>query len=273
MPELPEVETIARQLDEHLSGKIVKYVEALRTDVIHGDPRPLDELLVGKRIDCVRRRGKRIIHELQPAGQLIIHLGMSGRLHLCDIDDPLQKHTHLRIQFRAARCELRFLDPRRFGGVWCLADGRRHVGRKLSDVGLEPLDMTPAVFRRALNRHRQIKALLLDQHEVAGLGNIYCDEVLHAACIHPLTEAGDLDRAAAARLLRAIKSTLRRAIRFGGSTTADYRQADGQTGSFQKHHRVYHREGQPCPKCGTTIDRIRVAGRSTFLCPACQPHP
>ncbi len=273
MPELPEAETIARQLDEALSGRAIDSAEPLRTDVIHGDPRPLGALLNGRRIDHVRRRAKRVILELQPTAQLVFHLGMSGRLCLCDVDDPVEKHTHLRIRFRAIRRELRFRDPRRFGGVWCFAGGDRHVGPKLGEVGLEPLELTPAVFRRMLNRRRQVKALLLDQRVIAGLGNIYCNEALHAARIHPLTRASDLDRATADRLLRAIKSTLKRAIRFSGSTLTDYRQADGRTGSFQKYHRVYSREGNPCRTCGTTIERILVAGRSTFLCPTCQPFP
>ncbi|MEK7757859.1 MAG: zinc finger domain-containing protein, partial [Planctomycetota bacterium] len=166
--------------------------------------------------------------------------------------------------------ELRFCDPRRFGGVWCLTGSEQSIGKPLGEVGLEPLDVTPAVFRVTLGRRRQIKALLMDQTVIAGLGNIYCDESLHAAGIHPLTRSDTLRPERANRLLRAITTILRRAIRFNGSTLMDYRDADGREGSFQKLHRVYQREGEPCRTCRSPIRCIQAAGRSTFFCPRCQ---
>ncbi len=273
MPELPEVETIARELQHRLAGATLGRVKLSRTDIVHGDPRPLSKTLPGRSVRAVRRRAKRLILDLQPTAQLLFHLGMSGRLTLVPRRQPLEKHTHLCIAIRGGPDELRFRDPRRFGGVWLLAGGDRHVGRRLSTLGPEPLPLTPSRFRDLLDRRRQIKALLLDQRAIAGLGNIYCDEALHAAGVHPLTPAGVLDAAKAGRLLRAIKSVLNRAIRFNGSTLLDYRQADGTEGSFQNHHRVYNREGKRCCGCGATIVRIPVAGRSSFVCPACQPAP
>ena len=142
----------------------------------------------------------------------------------------------------------------------------------MGPLGAEPLELTAAAFRRLLTRRRQIKGLLLDQRVIAGIGNIYCDEALFAAGVYPLRLAAALDAREAGRLLRAIKSTLNSAIRHRGSTLTDYRQADGAEGSFQQHHRVYQREGKPCRKCGTVIERLVVAGRSTFVCAVCQPE-
>ncbi len=273
MPELPEAETIARDLDRLLSGRKLADVRLTRRDIVHGDPRPLSRLLPGRRIRRVYRRGKRVILELDPATQLIFHLGMSGRLTVCPRRRSLDPHTHLTIGIAGTARELRFTDPRRFGGVWCLAGGNQHRGRPLPELGLEPLELTSAGFRRILNRRRQLKALLLDQHVIAGIGNIYCDEALHAARLHPLTKTDTIDPKAADRLLRAVQSILRRAIRFNGSTIRSYRRADGRTGSFQKYHRVYQREGTPCRNCKTPIARRTVAGRSTFLCLNCQRMP
>jgi formamidopyrimidine-DNA glycosylase len=217
----------------------------------------------------VRRRAKRVIVELDGPVSLVFRLGMTGRLFVVDSEAHVEKHTHLRIAIEGTGRELRFRDPRRFGGVWCVASG--DGDRSDAKLGVEPLDATPAQFRTVLARRRQIKALLMDQSAIAGLGNIYCDESLHAARIHPLSRADRLDAEAVGRLLRAIKTILRRAIRFNGSTLMDYRDADGREGSFQKLHRVYQREGDPCRTCRTPIRRILAAGRSTFYCPQCQP--
>jgi formamidopyrimidine-DNA glycosylase len=270
MPELPEVETIARHLNEALPHRTFGRVVVSRTDIIHGDPRPLGGVLTGRRILSVRRRAKRLVIELEPDIHLVFHLGMSGRLTLSPYRRPIEPHTHLRIVVRGTGQELRFRDPRRFGGVWCLTGNGEYVGKRLGKLGLEPLDMTLKDFRRLVDRNRQIKALLLDQGIIAGLGNIYCDESLHAAGIHPLTPASALDPAQVPCLLKAIKGTLRKAIRFKGTTLIDYRTADGLEGSFRTKLRVYHREGQPCQTCGTAIERLIVAGRSTFICPQCQ---
>ena len=276
MPELPEAETIARRLHEELAGETLGRATVKRRDILYGDPRPLGRVVSNRRVRRVYRRAKRVIIELASGGSdaehvdLVFHLGMSGQLLLCDQDAPREAHTHLRIAIMRTTRELRFRDPRRFGGVWILAGGKKHVGRRLGELGPEPLELSAKEFRSVLSRRRQIKALLLDQRCIAGLGNIYCDEALHAAGVHPLTRADDLGVDRSARLLRSIKTTLRSAIRFNGSTLMDYRTADGEAGEFQKHHRVYQRTGQPCKNCRTPIERIIAAGRSTFFCPRCQ---
>lgn len=271
MPELPEVETIVRELDARLTGRRLGKVRHVRSDVVHGDPRPLGELLPGRKVRQVHRRAKRVMIDLGEPYQLIFHLGMSGNLTVVSPTEPVAPHTHLRLTIRGTpREELRFRDPRRFGGIWCLTGGRQTVGRRLGPLGIEPLEASPARFRQILARKRQIKALLLDQTTIAGIGNIYADEALHAAGVHPLTKAEHLDANEAGRLLRSIKSTLRRAIRSNGSTLKDYRRIDGRPGSFQDQHRVYGRSGKPCQKCGTIIESIVAAGRTTTYCPACQ---
>lgn len=270
MPELPEAETIARQLHRALTGRTLGQVSLARTDIVNGDPRPLGKLLPGRRVARVSRRAKRVILTLDGGIKLVFRLGMTGRMIVCPTDDPVEKHTHLRITIDGTCNELRFCDARRFGGVWCLTGSERSIVKPLGEVGLEPLDATPPAFRVALSCRRQIKALLMDQTVIAGLGNIYCDESLHAAGIHPLTRSDTLGSERADRLLRAIRMTLRKAIRFNGSTLMDYRDADGREGSFQKHHRVYQRRGQPCRTCNAPIRRILAAGRSTFFCPKCQ---
>ncbi len=284
MPELPEAETIARQLHEALAGRRLAAVQLLRTDIVHGDPRPLASIVCGRCVRKVSRRAKRVILELDAGIELIFRLGMTGRVVVCAADEPVEKHTHLRIGIDTASRkppplprgdkggshELRFIDARRFGGVWCLTGSDRSIGKPLGEVGVEPLEVKAAAFRTVIHRRRQIKALLMDQTVIAGLGNIYCDESLHAAGIHPLTAADTLSPVRADRLLRAIRATLRKAIRFNGSTLMDYRDADGREGSFQKLHRVYQRHGQPCRTCRSAIRRILAAGRSTFFCPRCQ---
>jgi formamidopyrimidine-DNA glycosylase len=207
-----------------------------------------------------------VILRLAPTGQLIVRLGMTGRLQVQRANEPVEKHTHLRIAIDDERCELRFHDPRRFGGIQYVANGTGND----ATLGVEPLEVSKFEFRALLRRRRQIKALLMDQSAIAGLGNIYCDESLFAARIHPLTLADTLSNEKVDRLWAAIRATLRRAISYKGSTLMDYRDASGEHGGFQLRHRVYQREGEPCRKCGTAIKRIIAAGRSTFFCLKCQ---
>ncbi len=272
MPELPEAETIARELRRRLVGLAVGAVTVSRHDIIHGDGRPIDQFLPGRKVAAVHRRAKRVIVDCDPTARLVFRLGMSGRLTIEPATASVEKHCHLQIFFPRIACELRFRDPRRFGGVWCFFDRVPDEDEAIGAVGIEPLDATLAKFSRVLDRRRQIKALLLDQHVIAGLGNIYADEALFEAGIHPLRRASALPGDTQRSLLRAIKTTLRRAIRHNGSTLMDYRNADGTEGSFQKHHRVYQREGEPCRRCGAIIRRILAAGRSSFFCPLCQPR-
>lgn len=266
MPELPEAETIARQLRAVLPGLRVRQVRVLRPDVIKTGATELPAGLTGRTLQKVNRRGKRVELEFDGGRRLLFALGMTGQLLLEPSDRPAAKHTHLCLTFGPPG-ELRFRDPRRFGRVWLLGAGAEEPGRPL---GPDAIGVRWSEFRRLLARRRQIKALLLDQTALAGMGNIYTDEALHRAGIHPLTPADRLALAEGKRLLQAIRQVLRQAIRRSGTTISDYTDADGQAGGFQFCLRVYGRVGQPCPVCGTTIRRIAAAGRSTYLCPRCQ---
>jgi formamidopyrimidine-DNA glycosylase len=273
MPELPEAETIARQLHRQLAGHDLGDVMLARPDMVKSPTPDFEERARNRRVSKVYRRAKRVVIELDPPATIIFGLGMTGRLSVVPVGVEIEKHTHLRIEIPDLDAELRFRDPRRFGGVWF---HNREKGSTIDDAqndlfekfGVEPLTCTLKQFRQLLSRQRQIKALLMDQTAIAGLGNIYCDESLHASRIHPLTRADQLNDPSA--LLIAIKSVLRRAIRSKGSTLMDYRDADGAEGAFQRLHRVYGREGEPCKSCSTKIKRITAAGRSTHFCPRCQ---
>ncbi|MFQ5489750.1 MAG: bifunctional DNA-formamidopyrimidine glycosylase/DNA-(apurinic or apyrimidinic site) lyase [Phycisphaerae bacterium] len=267
MPELPEAETIATQLDRCLAGARFGRVLVRRRDVIESNGLSLSAVLPGRRVLKVTRRGKRVVVRLEPAGCLVFRLGMTGQILVADSDERRDRHVHLRIGLDGTR-ELRFRDVRRFGGVW-FSEGDGAAGA--TGLGPEPLEITAKAFDRLMSRRRQIKALLLDQSAIAGLGNIYCDEALYAAGVHPLTRASDMGPQRRKALFSAIRRILRQAIRAGGSTLNDYRTASGEEGSFQTHHRVYGRSGEACRACGAVIQRIQAAGRSTHLCPVCQP--
>ncbi|GIK16120.1 MAG: formamidopyrimidine-DNA glycosylase [Planctomycetota bacterium] len=273
MPELPEVESIVRQLSSALTGRHVREVEMARRDIVRGGPHALEDVLPGREVRAVTRQAKRIQIELE-GGVLAFHLGMSGRLTLAAAAAPVEKHTHVRIRLDGGDEELRFRDPRRFGGIWFLENATTGQGRFFGKIGPEPLELPLKDFRAILRRsRRQVKAALLDQSIIAGLGNIYADEALFDAGVHPLRRTDTLGDDEARRLLASIKKVLRRAIRCNGSTLSDYRRADGSEGDFQRFHRVYQKTGEPCPNCGAVIARLVAAGRSTHLCPRCQPAP
>jgi formamidopyrimidine-DNA glycosylase len=274
MPELPEVETVARGVSRLITGLIIDSVCLERADIAHGTARPCDDTLRGHRIERVARTGKQVRIDLTGGLALVVHLGMTGRLTVTHAAQPIAKHTHLRIHFKESTAELRFTDPRRFGGLWLVhssGEGASWTGRRLPPVAADPLAVTLREWRRLLARRRQIKALLLDQSPISGVGNIYCDEALHRAGIHPLSRAADLGPESIRRLYRALRQVLAAAIKAGGSSIIDYRDADGAPGWFQTRHRVYGREGKPCRKCGTPIKKIFVSGRGTHICPKCQP--
>ena len=273
MPELPEVETIVRTLRPRAVNAWIVSVNLLRGDMVEPADTNLGEVLAGRRVSAIDRRGKRIIMSLEPAGQLVIRLGMTGRLTLHPLETPLRVHTHLVLQLGSATVgeagfEIHFCDPRRFGDIRWLASGER------PDAGLgpEPLTIRQARLGQALSRTgRAIKSALLDQSVIAGLGNIYVDESLFLAGIHPLTPADTLCADQVRTLRSAIVSTLRKAIKHRGSTLRDYVDAAGGKGSFQKFHNVYGKSSQACPNCAATIQRIVLGGRSTCYCPRCQP--
>jgi len=268
MPELPEVETVVRTLRPRLLGRMIRSVHVHRPDILCPPGVDLASELSDRPVISIDRRGKRIVFSLDNGDRFYIHLGMTGQLTVVPTlpaTPPAPTHTHLEIRFDGDL--LRFRDPRRFGGVWW-------VGRAEADAGMgpEPLTLRPSQLARQLaGTTRAIKVALLDQKLIAGLGNIYVDEALFAAGIHPLTPANRLTVEQVHALNRSIKATLRRAIRHRGSTLRDYMDADGEAGGFQKLHKVYDRKGQPCRVCSTPIERIVLGGRSTHFCPTCQP--
>ncbi len=274
MPELPEVETIARGLDKRIAGDVIESVWlGSKPEPLKSPASKIAATLESSRISGVHRVGKHIVFDLENAkvrakasahrqAQWIVHLGMSGSLLVCSPESELAKHTHAVLRLASGR-ELRFVDPRRFG--------RLSVIEKFEAPGAEPLEIVLADFA-ALFRGRKtpIKSALLNQNLLSGVGNIYADEALFRAGIRPRRRAASLTRDELRRLYVALKKVLREAIRLGGSSVADYVDADGEEGFFQLKHRVYGREGESCLVCKTSIKRIVIAGRSSHYCPRCQ---
>jgi formamidopyrimidine-DNA glycosylase len=269
MPELPEVETVARTLRPVLEGAVVRSVSVLEAGIVRHGPKRLGAKLRGRTLEAIHRHGKRLTFEFGPDLPMYVHLGMTGSMMLAEPGRPREKHTHLVFRFQGDRPELRFVDPRRFGGVWL---GDPSSGRFSAGLGPDALEIGLREFRTIFSRKRQAKALLMDQGTLAGMGNIYCDEALFQAGIHPLSRGADLEKEQVARLHRMMKKILKAAIAARGSTIRDYRDSSGSEGSFQSRHLVYGREGEPCTCCGTALLRIQVGSRSTHLCPVCQPN-
>jgi formamidopyrimidine-DNA glycosylase len=265
MPELPEVQTVVDTLAPLLVGRPIRTVLHLRDDIVNPPGFDLIESLTGRVVTGIARRGKKIVITLNDENRFFIHLGMTGRLTTCLAADAIEPHTHFIAD--VGDHHLRFRDPRRFGGIFWLARDEAPD----SELGPEPLNITPKQLHARLQKTRRaIKTALLDQSLIAGLGNIYADEALFAARLNPTCPANELTPPQVARLTRAIKSTLNRALHHRGSTLRDYRDANGESGNFQKLHRVYDRAGQPCRTCRTPIVRIVLGGRSTHYCPKCQ---
>ena len=268
MPELPEVQTVVTTLRPNVIGRKIRAVTLARTDIVTPAGVDLVSLLTGRRVLDVSRRGKRIVFTLDDGNRFYIHLGMTGQLTAGSAKAARLPHTHLELDVGPGRV-LRFRDPRRFGGVWWLG---AEAGAQDEGMGPEPLALRPGQLARQLARTtRAVKNALMDQRVVAGLGNIYVDESLFAAGIHPLAPADRLTAEQIAQLNRAIKLTLRRALRHRGSTLRDYLDAEGNAGGFQLLHRVYDRAGQPCRSCKSPVERIVLGGRSTHFCSRCQP--
>ncbi|MDI6873363.1 bifunctional DNA-formamidopyrimidine glycosylase/DNA-(apurinic or apyrimidinic site) lyase [Candidatus Solincola sp.] len=272
MPELPEVEIVRRQLDEELGGACIAAVEVLLPRLVkYPNPTSYRRGLRGRTVRGVGRRGKYLLIHLDDDRILVIHLGMTGSLRFASPGVERPRHTHLVFRLEDGR-ELLFVDPRTFGETALLREGDFRPLPGLHRLGPEPLDerFTLGELRRALRGRCRIKAALLDQSRVAGIGNIYADEALHRAGIHPLRHLDELSPREVTRLHRAIREVLREAIERGGSSVSDYVDTRGEKGNFQDHHRVYRRAGKPCPRCGEMICRKRLAGRSTYFCPRCQ---
>lgn len=272
MPELPEVETVVRGLRPHLVGRTLVSVDQRRADLRDKLPANFVRRLQGRRVTAVERRAKYILIHLDDANMLVVHLGMTGQFVLGAKPNAVGPHEHVAFTLDDGRC-LRFTDPRRFGLMDIVP--RRELGthKRFRDIGPEPLDadFTVAVLENAFRGRRgPIKAALLDQRNIAGVGNIYACEALYAAGISPRRRTGTVLRERAARLVTAIKDVLEKAIAAGGSSARDYVQSNGEQGWFQAQWNVYDREGQPCPGCGAPIKRLVQSGRSTFYCPKCQ---
>jgi formamidopyrimidine-DNA glycosylase len=278
MPELPEVETIARGLHKRVSGDVIDSVWlGQKPEPLKSPAREIVAALEHNRIASVRRMGKHIVFDLDEknaratksastptAAQWIVHLGMSGRLQVCEPEAEVLKHTHAILKLASGR-ELRFIDPRRFGRLSVARAGGFDAG------GIEPLeadlDRFLSLFR---GRKTPIKSALLNQKLLRGVGNIYADESLFRAGLRPRRRASTITREQLGKLLTSVKEVLREAIALGGSTISDYVDANGEEGFFQLQHRVYGREGEPCLVCKTPIKRIVIAGRSSHYCPKCQ---
>lgn len=275
MPELPEVECVRRGL-ESLRGRSVTAVQRGAFDVVHAaGGLGSSGLLVGDRLHRVHRHGKQLALEGQRGGVVAIHLGMTGTLDVVPAARPLEAHTHVRWRLGDDH-DLRFRDPRRFGGVWVLGNVHELHTRRWSRLGPDALRAGPAALHaRTRGRRTALKAFLLDQSVLAGLGNIYVDELLYAARVAPWRPVHTLTRRDWAGLVRRMRTLLGRAIAAGGSTLRDYRHTDGQSGRFQERFRVYGRAGQRCRRrgCRHPIERLILAGRSTHVCGGCQGPP
>jgi formamidopyrimidine-DNA glycosylase len=274
MPELPEVETIRSQLAPVLEGAVLAELDVL-------DPRwcaplapaELAAAVQGRRVQALARRGKYLVWELAGEVFLICHLRMTGTLLL----DPtaVPAHTRVRMRLAAGRTVL-FVDPRRFGTGQLASERAGLEAFMAARLGVEPLgpEFTVEHLRaQARGRRAPIKAFLLDQRRLAGVGNIYADEALFRAGIHPLRPAGSLTARQWATLRDAVVAALRAGVRAGGATIDDFRDVDGVRGSFQHEFLVHRRAGEPCPECGAAIVKLLAAGRGTYACESCQPRP
>jgi formamidopyrimidine-DNA glycosylase len=286
MPELPEVETIARGLDSRVAGDVIESVWlGSKPEPLKSAAREIVAALEAKRISGVRRVGKHIVFDLENGGrassarkthkttrartpapistktQWIVHLGMTGRMLVCPAEEEIEKHTHAVARLASGR-QLRFVDPRRFG--------RLSVASGFEAPGSEPLDVELAAFTALFRRRKTpIKSALLNQKLLSGVGNIYADESLFRAQVRPRRRAASLTREELGRLHQSVREVLREAIALGGSSISDYVDSDGEEGFFQLQHRVYGREGEACLVCRTPVKRVVIAGRSAHYCPKC----
>jgi formamidopyrimidine-DNA glycosylase len=277
MPELPEVETVLRGLREHVLGRRVTAVEVRNPAVILGAPDDFVRNIAGGRIVGFSRKGKVLAIRLardnrKPPRYLVVRLGMTGQFTVSRRESPTEPHTHVRLVLGKGREELRFRDVRRFGRLRCCT--RRELEELYARLGPDAREITEEQFLAALQARRgTIKSWLMNQQLLSGIGNIYADEALFAARIHPLIPAGRLTPVSARRLRRAVGKILDRAVALGGTSVRDYRNAEGRPGNFLSHLRVYQRTGEPCRRCRHAIRRLIISGRSSHFCPHCQPRP
>ncbi|MBL4575868.1 MAG: bifunctional DNA-formamidopyrimidine glycosylase/DNA-(apurinic or apyrimidinic site) lyase [Opitutaceae bacterium] len=280
MPELPEVQNVCLGLADTVVGQTIARVSVRRRDIVHGPSKPT-HLLRGQTVTRIDRLGKQIALIGQPLGRetspnnppcICIHLGMTGSLRYYPKSTPHKpdNHTHI-IWHLTDGGRLVFRDPRRFGGLWTFDSVTSLNQTRWSKLGNDALKITPAsLHAKLLRTRRPIKAALLDQAVLAGLGNIYVDELLYRCEMLPMRLGCDVTRRESQRLVRQMRSLLGKAIRLGGSTLRDYVDASGQSGGFQHLHQVYGRSGQPCPSCAQSLACITVSGRTTVYCENCQ---
>jgi len=284
MPELPEVETVARGLRRAILGRRIVSVTLGKTDFID-DPAALELHLPGRQIAAVERFGKFMLLRLSVAAgadciltngdaapaALLVHLGMTGQIAPMPSAQPREKHTHVCLLLDDGR-ELRYTDARRFGRIAYLTEVP--LAEELKEFGADPLEVSDEEFAgRIRGRRARIKALLLNQSVLRGVGNIYADESLWRAKIHPARLGAQLSKKQAKTLRRVLREILKKAIVLRGSSISDFLDAEGEPGEYQRHHRAYGREGKTCYRCKTSIRRGIVAGRSSYFCPKCQPRP
>lgn len=277
MPELPEIETIRRSLEDVLEDVRITSVRVeLPKQVATHDPCEFAGRLEGKRFVSFDRRGKYLVLGLEGGSRLVVHLRMTGQLLYTDADEPADKHVHVVFGLEGGH-ELRYRDVRQFGRLYLLEDSpfaeQEAAPKGLKNLGREPLDpdWSEAAFCEELRSHRSmLKSLLLRQDVVCGLGNIYVDEALFRAGLHPERAADTLSASECRRLYHAVRDVLEEAIDYRGTTFSDFRDGRGETGGFRERLKAYGRGGEPCPRCGTELQKTRVAGRGTHYCPRCQ---
>jgi formamidopyrimidine-DNA glycosylase len=272
MPELPEVETIRRTLAEHVSDLRIEEIQLLWPSAVCGwEEQPFEALVTGRRIQTIDRRGKYLLIRLDKDLTLIAHMRMTGRLNYYSEKQEPEKHTH--VVFRLECGEVHFSDVRKFGRIQAIPTSLCLSGSSLGKLGPEPLEaeFTPEVLRERMGKRKvSVKAALLDQHVLAGLGNIYVDESLFKAGVLPGRRADTLSGEEFSKLHQAIQNVLQAGIDAQGTSFRDYRDANGEKGSFERELLVYGRGGKPCQVCGQTLERKRLAGRTTVCCPQCQ---
>lgn len=270
MPELPEVETIKNALWPRINGLTFTGIELLREKSVHRpDPEQFCRQLSGRRIEGLRRRGKYFLFDLSGGKILGIHLKMTGIL-LLEEKVELQKHSIV-VFGMEDRINLHFIDQRKFGSLWLVDDENEITGK----LGPEPLSnsFTPGFLEEVVKNHTiPIKALVCDQNAIAGIGNMYADEALFEAGIHPLTKSNKLTRNQITKLHKGIIAVLEKGIDHNGASISHYQLPDGARGMAHTQFRVAHRRGKKCPMCGAEIDRISVRGRGSYFCPVCQPE-
>jgi len=279
MPELPEVETIARGLSKVLKGKRIKQVRTIFPKIVKQDCGLFEKELARKTIKAVRRRGKYLLIDLSAGKTILIHLGMTGSF-LFAPNNPkgskgsqVGKHDHVILSFRDCDELLRYNDQRKFGKLKVYDTKDEANVPELKKLGPEALEISSSEFVRLFRKRKgMIKPALLNQHILSGLGNIYADESLHEARIHPAQKIDLISDRKLKNLHKAIRKTLLKAIRAGGSSIDNYVKVDGELGNFQLQHKAYGREGEPCRKCGAKIKRIKITQRSSYFCPRCQRH-